>query len=62
MKLALQCARAKKRMLRRGVDAGDDDLVVLGEDVLDDAVLALVLAGDHAHRVALAELHVRPLR
>src|SRR3712207_1086181 len=39
------------------VHALDDDLVLVGQGTHDGALLALVLAGEHAHAVALADLH-----
>ena len=54
---ALLVGTARLRVLRRRVDAVHDDLVGLREDVLDLALLALVLAGDHLDGVTLLELH-----
>src|SRR5688572_30548713 len=42
------------------VDALDDDLVLLGEDAHDLALVPAVLAGEHPHPVTLLQLHHRP--
>jgi hypothetical protein len=49
---------ARLGVLGGRVDAGDDDLVGIGEDALDLALLALVLAGDHHDGVTLLQLHL----
>src|ERR1043165_5820962 len=54
---ALHRRPGRALVLLGDVDAFDDDLVLVGEDAHDHAVLAEILPGDHPDAVAFLELH-----
>src|SRR5258706_12602709 len=55
---ALLRGATRLRVLLGGVDAVDEHLVVVREDLDDLAFLAAILARDHLHGVTFSEFHV----